>query len=190
MKISFMMWIACIPRRVINKVFNVFAGLFCGSKMYIDWLDLKVINYPNISIGSRFSVGRGLWIEAVGNGLISIGSDVNMSDWVHIAAASSVVIGDGVLIGSKVIITDHSHGSVTRKLNGRLDENKLRPADREIVSKGPVVIGRNCWLGDGVVVLPGVVIGEGCIIGANSIITRDVDSYSVVVGSAAKKLLS
>ena len=52
----------------------------------------------------------------------------------------------------------------------------------------PVHIGRNCWLGAGVVVLPGVTIGDNTVIGAGSIVTKDIPANVVAVGNPCKVL--
>jgi len=51
-----------------------------------------------------------------------------------------------------------------------------------------VVIGKNVWLGDGVVVMPGVKIGDGSVIGANSVVTQDVPPFTIAAGSPAAAL--
>lgn len=50
----------------------------------------------------------------------------------------------------------------------------------------PVTIGRDCWIGGNVVILPGITIGDGVTIGAGSIVTKDVESFSIVVGNPAR----
>jgi acetyltransferase-like isoleucine patch superfamily enzyme len=50
----------------------------------------------------------------------------------------------------------------------------------------PVSIGRNAWLGQNVVVLPGVTIGEHCVIGANSVVNSSIPDFSVAVGAPAR----
>lgn len=52
----------------------------------------------------------------------------------------------------------------------------------------PVVIGRNCWLGAGVIVLPGVKIGDNTVIGAGSVVTKDIPSNVVAAGNPCKVL--
>lgn len=143
----------------------------------------------HISIGNGFYAGRLLWIEAVSeyagvtyNPVIDIGDGVTCSQSVHIAANRSVTIADGVLFGSKVHVTDHSHGSYS----GAVQDHPAIPPARRVLAPGRAVrIERNVWLGDGVVVLPGVTIGEGCVIGANSVVSHSLPPHVVAVGSPA-----
>ena len=52
----------------------------------------------------------------------------------------------------------------------------------------PVRIGRNCWLGAGVVVVPGVTIGDNVVVGAGSVVTRDLPDNVIAVGNPCKIL--
>lgn len=112
--------------------------------------------------------------------IVSIGKNVCFNFRCHIGAINRIEIGDNVLIGSNVLITDHSHG-----LNDGSDI-RVCPAKRKLHSKGPVIIEDNVWIGENVCVLPNVKIGYNSIIGANSVVTRDVPPYSVVVGNPAQ----
>lgn len=111
-----------------------------------------------------------------------IGNGCNFGEYNHITAVNRIVIGDNLLTGRFVLITDNSHGGF------EMEELNMHPSRRQIVSKGEVVIGNNVWLGDKVSVLPGVHIGNGCIIGANSVVTHDVPDYSIAAGYPAKVL--
>jgi len=67
--------------------------------------------------------------------------------------------------------------------------------DRSVVGQGwqdvgPMEIGRNSWIGMGSVVLPGVRIGEGCVVGAGSVVTRDLEDFTVAVGNPARAIRS
>ena len=52
----------------------------------------------------------------------------------------------------------------------------------------PIRIGRNCWLGAGVIVVPGVTIGDDTMIGAGSVVTKDIPANVVAVGNPCRVL--
>jgi lipopolysaccharide O-acetyltransferase len=148
----------------------------------------------SITIGSRFMAGKNLWLEAIhqyGNNRyapkIIIGNNVGVSDSVHIAATNSVVLSDGVLVGSRVLITDHNHGIYSGKAQTGPGQP---PSERKLSADQSVFIGCNVWIGDGVVVLPGSHIGEGSIIGANSVVKGGIPSRCIAIGSPARPVRS
>lgn len=139
-----------------------------------------------ISIGENFNCGLRLRLEAYDMHLghvftpkITIGNNVSINHDCHIGAINEIEIEDGVLIASKVFITDHYHGEITAL------GIQLAPSERKLFSKGAVKIGKNAWIGEGVVILPNVTIGANSIIGANSVITRNIPENSVVGGNPA-----
>jgi lipopolysaccharide O-acetyltransferase len=141
-----------------------------------------------IEMGEDFAAESSLWMEAIThyNGQrfeprIVIGKHVRISHFVHIAATNFVDIGDHVLIGSKVIITDHNHGQYSREHTSP----DIPPTQRPLDQGRRVTIGRNVWLADGVVVTPGSSIGEGSVIGANSVVLGNIPAYSIAVGIPA-----
>lgn len=121
----------------------------------------------------------GLYIQKLSPKL-TIGSNCNFGAYNHITCTNEVTIGNNVLTGKWVTITDNSHG--------KTDEESLKtpPALRPIVSKGKVIIGNNVWIGDKATILAGVTIGDGAVIGANAVVTKDVPSMGVVVGHSKK----
>jgi lipopolysaccharide O-acetyltransferase len=158
-----------------------------GERPYI-----RGIKYMHI--GNNFRAGRHLWIEAIKeyagvtyDPKIVIGENVGLSDDVHIAATTSVVLGDGVLIGSRVLIIDHNHGVYS---GGEQSTPESLPSERPLTGGRAIVIGRNVWIGDGVVVLPGSSIGDGSIIGANSVVNGDIPSDCIAVGCPARPVRS
>jgi lipopolysaccharide O-acetyltransferase len=147
----------------------------------------------SISMGEDFSAGEGLWLEAITSygderfePKLVIGNHVRISHWSHIACTHSVTIGDHVLIGSKVIITDHNHGS----FGANATSPAIPPAQRPLERNRFVIIGANVWLGDGVVVCPGVTMGEGSVAGANAVVTTDVPPFTLVAGAPARPIRS
>lgn len=111
---------------------------------------------------------------------LTIGNNCSFGDFNHITCANRINIGDGVLTGKSVTITDNSHGT-TEKYN-----LLMRPSLREVSSNGPVTIGKNVWIGDKATILPNVNIGDGSVIAANAVITKDVPPYSIVAGIPAR----
>ena len=158
-------------------------GLVLGPRCHLRGL-------KHITVGANFQAAEGLWLEAISEYAgeihapqLIIGSDVAVSRWSHIAAVYRVEIGDGVLIGSRVIITDHNHG----QYDGPGEPPQVPPIIRSLSGK-KVRIERNVWLGDGVVVAPGSEIGEGSVIGANSVVTGIIPPFTIAVGSPARPI--
>lgn len=143
-------------------------------------------NAQYISIGDHFSAMWNLRIEAwdtfAGEQFqpeITIGNNVIVNSDIHIGAINKIVIGNNVLMASRIYISDHSHGDITA------EALQLAPAQRPLVSKGPVIIEDNVWIGEGVVILPNVTVGKNAVIGANAVVTKDVPANSVVAGIPA-----
>ncbi len=136
-----------------------------------------------IYIGDYTRIGShtvmGCWTkhgDKVYSPFIIIGDNCNIGDYNHISAVNRISIGSGLLTGRYVTITDNSHGSLS------IENSLVPPANRELESKGEVVIGNNVWIGEKVIILPGVHIGDNVIIAANSAVTHDVPSNSVIAG--------
>lgn len=111
------------------------------------------------------------------------GKNVQINDYVHIVAMNKVIIGDNVLMASHVFISDNSHGCYKGCDN---DSNPMVPPTKREYYTVPISIGNNSWIGEGVIIMPGVTIGEGCVIGAHSVVSRNIPNYSIAVGSPAK----
>ena len=162
-----------------------FAHFGQGSHLY--WRALKLNGLKYVSVGDGTSIASGVQLTAwdTHNGChftpsIVIGNRCSIRENSHITAINSIRIGDNLLTGTNVLITDNSHGQSTR------EHMSLPFSERPMVSKGPVVIGNNVWLGNNVCVMPGVTIGDGAIIGANSVVTHDVPAYAVAAGIPAR----
>lgn len=118
----------------------------------------------NACVGKRTSIGRYTKVRDA-----RIGSYCSISWDVTIGAVSHPM--------------DHlsSHAFVYREQFGIVREDKMQAADI-------VEIGNDVWIGCDCVIMPGVKIGDGSVIGANSVVTRNVEPYSVVSGIPAKMM--
>ena len=142
---------------------------------------VSIHGISNIFLGKAINVHMYVTLSVWSKeGKLSIGDDVSIGTGCHITAINSIQIGNGVLMGKYVTITDNSHGSQSP------EECLINPQDRLLFSKGKVVIHDRVWIGEKATILPGVEIGEGAIIGANSVVTKDVEPYTIVAGNPAR----
>ena len=192
-----------INQKIKQKVFVAFES-YLKQKKQIEFNSLKIsfksighnINLGNeftvknpkyIEIGDNFSALERCRIEAwdkYGNQSftpnITIGNNVIFNTDIHIGCVNSIQIGDNCLFASRIYITDHHHGEPTVQML------KLAPIDRPLISRGPVIIKNNVWIGEGVAIMPNVTIGENSIIATNAVVTKDVPANCVVAGIPAK----
>jgi len=141
-----------------------------------------------MDIGGGFLATGPVWIEAIAVGddrspKLFVGERVHFSQGVHIGAARNVRIGDGCLFGSRVLVTDHGHGSYRGNAQSSPEEDPIR---RPVHAEGEVEIGDRCWLGDNVIVLPGTRLGAGCVVGAGAVLSGTFPAQSMVVGNPAR----
>ena len=152
-----------------------------------------IIRHPNqlkgmeyISVGKNTRIEKGViltaWRKKGNNNYpsITIGDNCNINEYNHITACSQITIGDNLLTGRYVYISDNSHGS------SKYEEQLLHPHRRPLHVKGPVIIGNNVWICEHACILSGVTIGDGAIVAANAVVTHDVPPYSIAAGVPAK----
>jgi acetyltransferase-like isoleucine patch superfamily enzyme len=146
-------------------------------------LPVRLRGAKRISIGERVFIGANSWLYALGSGvdeddpMITIGDGTEIAGFCTITAAQRVIIEDNVLIARYVYISDHSHAHRSRSKPILL---------QGITNARAVRIGAGAWLGQSVVICPGVTIGRGAVIGANSVVRADVPDYSVAGGVPAR----
>lgn len=155
-----------------------------GRDSVVVYRALNLRGLGNIHIGTGTMIGAHVqltaWQGSYGTPVIRIGNNCTIRDFAHITAVRSVTIGDNLLTGTNVLISDNSHGELSS------EHLVMPPQRRPIFSKGCVVIGNDVWLGDNVCVLAGVTIGNGAVIGANSVVTHDIPDFSLAAGSPAR----
>jgi acetyltransferase-like isoleucine patch superfamily enzyme len=125
------------------------------------------------TIGRGVVFYPGVWITPGRNFIV--GDDVDFALNVLVSTTGGVRIGDRTLIGYGTMILSNNHAIPSLRGRifgaGRIDK--------------PVTIGKDVWLGANVVVLPGRTIGDGAVVAAGSIVTKDVEPYTIVGGNPA-----
>ena len=171
-----------ILQRVRDSVFSRLAagGFHRFGRSSRIMLPTRIANADKIAVGEGVLIGAGSWLmvpsrEAPGP-VMFIHDRVRMRG-ASISAIESVVIEESVGIAFGVYISDHSHG---------FDQPGVPIRDQPLTEPRPVRICRGAWLGQNVVVMPGVTIGEQAVIGANSVVTRDIPPRVVAVGAPAR----
>lgn len=147
------------------------------------WRKTEVLKELLGGIGTNVSVGLPFICDYGRN--IYMGNNVSVNMNCTFVDCNKITIGDNVLIASNVQIYTAAHPV---ELAERLTPD-WNPESEEYFCRTfalPVAIGNNCWLGGGVIVLPGVTIGEGSVIGAGSVVTKDVPPDSLAVGNPCR----
>lgn len=160
--------------------------------LYLEAWDKYYTRYPSlphigtiesVPVKTRKSAGSEEVIEEYiqhMNPELTIGRNCAFGAMNHITCCNRITIGDNLLTGKWVTISDNDHGT------SDLCSLQCHPGGRPVVSKGPIVIGNDVWICEGARILGGVTIGNGAIIAANAVVTQDVPAYSVVGGVPAK----
>lgn len=138
-------------------------------------------------IGKNLHVGRGVYLWAKNS--ISIGDNFYIGRYSFIEC--DAIIGDNVIIANFVsLIGKYDHHYQQIGIPIRL-ASKIR--DKTYNWKGlnhKIIIQDDVWIGVGSIVLSGVEIGKGSIIAAGSVVTKDIEPYSIYAGNPAKKITS
>lgn len=149
-----------------------------------DYGFLHCLSAGGVRIGSHTSIARNLWLHCGGtpeshdHGYFEIGEHSFIGCNAVIGPSGGVSIGNHVQIGPNVLISSENHifDDITRRI------------DEQGVSREPVIIEDNCWIGSNVTILAGVTVGEGSVIAAGAVVTKDVAPNSVVGGVPARVL--
>ena len=123
------------------------------------------------------------------NSSIHIGNRTFVGGNTILIASNSIKIGDDVLIAWGCTFLDHnSHSTDWRERKNDVLNWFDRKANWEKIISAPIVIHDKVWIGFNCIILKGVTIGEGAIIAAGSVVTKDVEPYTIVGGNPAQKI--
>lgn len=159
-----------------------------GANPHIEY-PASIMNPQCISIGDNFTGRSGFKLRAYTSfaGIphdpaIIIGNNVHLAVDCTINATHRIEIRDNAALGVGSKVMDHMHGQAD------FSDLHIPILERELTSKGSVIIGENAMLGTGVVILPGVEIGANSVIGSNAVVTRSIPPNSIAAGIPARVL--
>jgi len=134
-----------------------------------------LLRCSGMNIGQKSKVWSPLVVRPVSQiKNISVGEHCFINSEVRMAAKAKINIGNFVLVGPRVSFETVNHGLEVQK-SGRRGSSHLA-----------INVGDYVWIGSGAIILPGVSIGKGAVVCAGAVVTKDVQSYTVVGGVPAK----
>lgn len=164
-----------IKRKIGALVYYSFAkklppswsGLKIGQKALRAWCGRMMMT----SCGKQVNIEK----DALFNSRVSLGdySGIGVNSKIH----GTCTIGSHVMMGGDVIIITRNH---------RFDDVHQPMMYQGFEEERPVVIGNDVWIGDRVIILPGVHIGNGCVVAAGAVVTHSFPDNAVIGGVPAK----
>ncbi len=126
-------------------------------------------------------IGEGCYIEPpfysnFGGGHIHFGKNIYCNFGTTMVDDTHIYVGDYTMFGPNVTVATAGHPILP----------ELRQQGYQY--NAPVHIGKNCWIGAGVLIMPGIMIGDNVVVGAGSIVTKDIPSNVIAVGNPCKVL--
>ena len=177
-----------IYKRFVSFIFTELIrysfGSFGRGSLIVPPIRLERVN--RIRIGKNVYIGSHSWLitipdETNNNCAIRIGDNTSFVGNCTISATREVIIEQDVLFAGNVYISDHSHA---------YSNTKIPIKNQGITKISPVRIRKNSWIGQNVVICPGVTVGVGSVIGANSFVNKNIPNHCVAAGSPAKVIKS
>lgn len=146
------------------------------------WLRLR-LQYRRHFRRNQIHVARGTFL-APG---VSIGRRTRINAASHLTACE---IGSYCAIGGRLVVRSVNHHTEFLNMQEWAQQHVIGARSVTGAADGPVRIGHGVWIGDSVIVLPGVTIGNGAVVGAGSVVTRSIPPYAVAVGNPARVIRS
>jgi len=142
---------------------------------------VRIPRPAGVALGERVHVCRDARLESTAlagsseHGRIVIGDGVFIGERASIVSHAAITIGSLTMVSHNCSIMDFNHGTAPGT-----------PMARQPGRTAEVRIGEDCWLGAGVIVLPGVTIGNGTVVGAGSVVTRSLPENVIAAGVPAQ----
>ena len=154
-------------------------GVFVGKRAFVN-------NRKYLTIGERVRIGNDFearfydeFADRKYKPQLIIEDDCYIGNRFKVLSNDKVVLKKHALLASDIMITTENHG---------MDVKSGVKYGLQPLSNRPVELGEYCWIGEKVVILPGVTIGKWAVVAAGAIVTRSVEPYTVVAGNPARPI--
>jgi virginiamycin A acetyltransferase len=166
--------------RLFNFIKHPFSTFLYSSFKFDDGsvVSKRIKGFKNLTLGNNVAIPE----------FCSFSGEVIIKDFttlgIHNYMAGKIEIGKYCQIGAYVALhgTNHPVSYPSTYINSRLFNGELAKHKTE----APIKVGNDVWIGHGSIILSGVTIGDGAIVGAGSVVTKNVEPYSIVAGNPAK----
>lgn len=154
------------PRRAIRRFFR----------------DDAIFVHPNAKIGSQVYLPQGTRVPSH----VDIGSGAWFASPPQFVGGGAVVVGEWAAIGARLNVISSNHDPSRLNMHIPL-QRRLGLPDNHLGS-GVTVVGPGAWVGDDVTVLAGVRIGAGAVVGASSVVTKNIEPFTINAGVPSRPL--
>lgn len=148
-----------------------------GTRLHIEWGAQIHFRRGSLTVGDNVRIKSGAVVD-VQHGSVIIGSNVSFNPYSVVLGAGVVEIGKDVRIAAHAVIVSFDHNF----------DDVNRPIRSQGITKKPVVIGDDVWLGAGAKVLGGAKVGRGCVIAAGAVVKGETEPYGIYGGIPARKI--
>jgi acetyltransferase-like isoleucine patch superfamily enzyme len=161
---------------ILSKLMKLPKYIVSQSKMLIYWWLFKIaknwVILNRIHVSLRPAIWRLTGCKIAKN--VSLGYDI----YYDVGNAKLINIEEGVWVASRSLLLCHKRDLTNYGVGDNYNHLTY--------IKSPIILKKNCVVGMGAIVMPGVTVGEGAIIAAGSIVTKDVPAWTIVAGNPAK----
>lgn len=157
--------------RVFSCNGKIGRSLFVSNQRYI-----KVGDFLKLKSNYRIECYDSFYGDSLSPNFV-IGDRVTIGYNLTAFVADNLYIGDDTILAGGVTLITENHG---------MDPMNSKPYHSQPLKTGPIEIGKACWIGQNVCILPNVKIGDKCIVAAGAVVNSDIPEYSIAVGVPAR----